>query len=125
MPEDSTPRILATPIFMPPGMTAPTVASGTLIPAAAFGAPQTICKGCPVPASTWQTRSLSAFGCGSAVKIFATTIPEKAGATGLASSTSRPAMVKRCDRSSELILGLTSERSQDSGNCMMHRDSLY
>ena len=37
---------------MPPGRLAPTVASGTLRPARAFGAPQTICSGAPVPAST-------------------------------------------------------------------------
>ncbi len=32
-------------------------------PAAALGAPQTICSGSPPPASTVQTRSRSAFGC--------------------------------------------------------------
>ena len=37
------------------GSTAPTSATGTIIPAFTFGAPQTICKISPVPASTVHT----------------------------------------------------------------------
>ena len=51
-------------------------------PARAFGAPQTICSGSPLPALTWQTRSLSACGCGATPTISATTTPENAGAAG-------------------------------------------
>jgi hypothetical protein len=47
----------------PPGKTAPGSASGTLSPALKFFAPQTIWRGLPLPSSTWQTLSLSAFGC--------------------------------------------------------------
>src|SRR5690606_35822688 len=121
MPADGTPRILATPIFMPPGSSAPTRASGTVRPWAALGAPQTICSGSPEPSSTWQTRSLSASGCGAIDTMRATTTPVKGGAAGFVSSTSRPAMVSRCASSSVVIVGLTRARSQDSGNCMISR----
>ncbi|CFP66313.1 Uncharacterised protein [Bordetella pertussis] len=50
-----------------------------------------------------------------------TTTPVNGGAAGSVSSTSRPAMVSRCASSSVPIEGLTSERSQDSGNCMIAR----
>ena len=52
MPCDSTPRIVARLIARPPGSAAPTSAHGAVMPAAAFGAPQTICSGAPAPAST-------------------------------------------------------------------------
>ena len=95
MPKDSTPRSLAA-LIVRPGSCAPTLASGTFMPAAAFGAPQTICSGSPPsPASTRQTLSLSAPGCLSALRMRATTTPEKSAAAGVASSTSRPAMVSR------------------------------
>src|SRR3546814_13809870 len=51
----------------------------------------------------------------------ATTTPVNGGATGVVSSTSRPAMVSRCASSSVAIAGLTRARSQDSGNCMISR----
>lgn len=121
MPEDCTPRILATPIFMPPGSSAPTRASGTVRPAAALGAPHTICSRAPEPSSTWHTRSLSASGWGAMSTMRVTTTPVNGGAAGSVSSTSRPAMVSRCASSSVPIEGLTSERSQDSGNCMIAR----
>src|SRR5690606_17492687 len=121
MPADCTPRILATPILMPPGSSAPTRASGTVSPAAALGAPQTICSSSPEPSSTWQTRSLSASGCGAMATMRATTTPVKGGAAGAVSSTSRPAMVSRCASSSVAIAGMTRARSQDSGNCIISR----
>ena len=46
-----------------PGMKAPGGAKTPFIPARAFGAPQTTWIGSPVPVSTMQTRSRSAFGC--------------------------------------------------------------
>ena len=95
MPEDSTPRSLARLMRKSPGSTAPTSAHGTFMPAAALGAPQTICKASPWPASTRHTLSLSASGCLSADRISATTIPENDGATGSSSSTSRPDIVSR------------------------------
>src|SRR5690606_7074659 len=120
-PEDGTPRILATPILIPPGSSAPTRASGTVSPCAALGAPHTICSGSPEPSSTWHTRSLSASGCGAIETMRATTTPANGGATGAVSSTSRPAMVSRWASSSAAISGWTRARSQDSGNCMISR----
>ena len=77
MPSLSAPRIFARVISMPPGMTVPSVASGTIMPAATLGAPQTMRSSAP-PASTRQSLSLSAFGCFSAASTRATTMPGNA-----------------------------------------------
>src|SRR5690606_22595233 len=120
MPKDSTPRSLPLPILKSPGKRAPIVASGTFMPCATFGAPQTICNGASCSAArTWHTRSLSAFGCGSTATTSATTTPVKGGATGSVSSTSRPAIVNWWARSSVEMAGSTIDRSQDSGNCIV------
>ena len=120
----STPRSLPTLIMngLPPasagGSSAPTMAQGILIPARAFGAPQTICNSWPVPASTLQTRKRSASGCCSADRICAITIFVKAGATECCSSTSRPAMVIAWPNAPLSSAGFTYWRSQDSENCI-------
>ena len=64
MPFDATPRItpLASVIFLP-GIYVPTAENTPFMPVCAFGAPQTTWTG-PPPASTIQTLSLSALGCG-------------------------------------------------------------
>ncbi len=64
MPCDSAPRTLVRLIARPPGSVAPSSAQGTCMPAAAFGAPQTIDSGAAAPASTVQSDSRSALGCG-------------------------------------------------------------
>ena len=64
MPRLSTSRILPTPsVTFLPGMKAPGGANTPFIPVRAFGAPQTTWMGSPLPISTMQTRSRSAFGC--------------------------------------------------------------
>ena len=126
MPRLSTPRILPTSmrngLASSPspagGSSAPTRASGTLMPARTFGAPQTISSVSPPPAFTWQTRSLSAFGCLATSSTSATTTPWNGGAAGRRSSTSSPAMVRRSASSAVEIGGSQNSRSQDSGNCM-------
>ena len=63
MPLESTPRI--TPFLrssLVPGMKLPTGANTPFMPVRALGAPHTTCT-TPLPVSTLQTRSLSAFGC--------------------------------------------------------------
>ena len=74
MPWLSTPRILLFLITSPPGSFAPMVASGAIIPARTFGAPQTM-ESSPAPASTRQSESLSALGCFATSSTFATTTP--------------------------------------------------
>ena len=118
MPEDSMPRTLATLIVRLPGRTAPGRAQGTLRPAAALGAPQTICRGWPSPISTRQTLRRSASGCLLTSSTWATTTSAKAGATFSSSSTSRPAMVRRWVNSLPATGGFTKLRSQDSENFM-------
>ncbi len=100
------------------GSSAPTSAHGTLIPARTFGAPQTMLSAVPVPASTRQTFSRSAFGWRSTASTSPTTTPRNAGAAGRASSTSMPAIVSVSASSALLIGGLQNSRSQDSGNCI-------
>ena len=51
-------------ISMPPGITVPTVASGTRSPATMLKAPQQICSASPSPASTSTSWIRSASGCG-------------------------------------------------------------
>ena len=123
MPWLSTPRSL--PSLMtkglpssPGGNCAPTSAQGTRMPARTLGAPQTICRFVPVPASTSQTLSLSALACCATDSTCATTMPLKAGAAGRVSSTSMPDMVSSSASSAVVIGGLQNSRNQDSGNCM-------
>src|SRR5271169_4422780 len=93
MPFDSTPRMtpLASVIFLP-GIYVPTGEKTPFIPVRAFGAPQTTCTG-PWPASTMQTLSRSAFGCGLASMTEATTKPSYLRLGSSTLSTSRPMRV--------------------------------
>ena len=75
MPQLVTPRSLLFLILKSPGKTAPIVATGTLMPAAMLGAPQTICTGSPAPVSTVTTCIWSLSGCGSQVSTWPTTTP--------------------------------------------------
>ncbi len=93
IPCDSTPRMADFLISIPlVGMIVPTLASATLMPARAFGAPQTTCSS-PCAAFTLQTRSLSACGCFSASMISATTNGFSACDLSSTDSTSRPMAV--------------------------------
>ena len=123
IPLDSTPRNLPFLIlkglssFVAGGSFAPTRATGTLIPTATLGAPQTIWSGSPLPASptfTVVTLSLSASGCCSTVKTSPTTTPEKSLATRVKSSSSKPAMVSCSPICSADKLGFTHWRNQFS-----------
>src|SRR5512139_1097616 len=118
MPNDSTPRTLATLISMP-GNLAPGRAQGTLSPAAALGAPHTMVTGAASPTSTWHTRRRSASGCFSADRILATTTWVNGGAAGVKASTSSPAMVRAWASWGVSSAGLTRLRNQASENCMM------
>ena len=113
IPCDSTPRSLAFLILMPPGSLAPGCANGALRPAAALGAPHTICT-VSLPVLTLHTRSLSASGWGSAATISATTTPLSPSARGVTASTSRPAIVSVCASASASSSGFTHSRSQFS-----------
>ena len=115
MPNDSTPRSLAFLILKSPGNTAPSVASGILMPGRAFAAPHTICTS-STPLLTRQTCSFSASGWGSAATISATTTPEKLPATGSIASTSRPAIVNRAANCSVSTAGFTHSRNHCSLN---------
>src|SRR5450631_2635474 len=119
MPCDSTPRIAALRITMPPGSSAPTSAHGTRMPGATLGAPHTIDSGAPRPASTLQTVRRSAFGWRSTVSTLATTTCVKGGAARTCSSTSSPAIVSAWASASLSSGGSTSVRSQRSENLMM------
>ena len=55
MPQLVTPRSFDFLILKSPGMTVPMVATGTLMPAAMFGAPHTICTGSSAPTFTVVT----------------------------------------------------------------------
>ena len=111
IPLDSTPRSFAFRISSP-GSFAPTSAQGTRCPSATFGAPHTIVRSSPVPASTCVTRSLSAFGCGATDFTWPTTMPENAAPSGTTSSTSRPPMVSVRARAATSRSVSTSSRSQ-------------
>ena len=80
MPREATPRIVLSfstaPVF---GMRTPAGPNTPFMPARAFGAPHTTCTSPVPPASTTQTRSRSAFGCGSAETTRATTNPAERG----------------------------------------------
>src|SRR5690606_16272219 len=116
IPSLATPRIFTGLMEKSPGSLAPGSAQGTLRPVATFGAPHTIWRSLPSPASTWHTRSLSASGWGSTLRTSATTTPAKGGATDAASSTSRPAMVSSSAIRAESQSGEQNARSQFSGN---------
>src|SRR5450755_84484 len=116
IPCDSTPRIAVLRISSPPGSVAPMRAHGTTIPAATLGAPQTIDKGSPVPASTRHTVRRSALGWRSTSSTCAATTPLNAGAAFARSSTSRPAMVSAWASASLSSGGSTKVRSQCSEN---------
>src|ERR1700712_2841693 len=100
------------------GRCAPTSAQGTLIPTRTLGAPHTILSVAPVPASTWQTLSRSAFGWRETDSTSPTTTPVKGGAAGLASSTSMPAIVRTSANAAVSMGGLQNSRNQDCGNCI-------
>ena len=55
IPEDFTPRSLASLMTIPLGMTAPGKATGTVWPAATLGAPQTMVRAWPSAVSTTHT----------------------------------------------------------------------
>src|SRR5690348_4761570 len=118
MPADSTPRSLAALIVMPPGSTAPTIASGAFRPTRAFGAPQTICSGSPCPVATLQTCRRSASGCFSAATISPTTTPARPSPSTVSSSTSSPAIVRAWASWARSAWISTSSRSQFSENFM-------
>ena len=72
IPFDSTPLSFAALILKSFPKIAPIVATATVCPASTFEAPQTIWV-TSSPKSTWQTFNLSASGCFSLLKTFATT----------------------------------------------------
>jgi len=119
MPCDSTPRIAARRMTSPPGSVAPSRAQGASMPAAALGAPQTTVSAAASPTSTVHTRRRSAFGCGATASMRPTTTPANGGAAGRASSTSRPAIVRRSASSPLSTGGLHIVRSHCSENCMV------
>src|SRR5689334_13990141 len=123
MPWLSTPRSLPSLIAKglpssPGGSSAPTRAVGTLMPARAFGAPQTMFSSAPCPTSTWHTRRRSALGCCTASLISPTTTLVNGGAAERRSSTSSPPMVSTSAICCVDSGGLQNARSQDSGNCI-------
>ena len=73
---------------------APGFATATSCAGARFTPPQTIVEGAGSPTSTVQTRSLSASGCGSTVRMRPTTSPARLSARLTASSTSTVDIVK-------------------------------
>ena len=99
IPKDSTPRIFALLIFMPPGSSAPIRATGTFWPSATFGAPHMI-RRVSVPTSTVQRESLSALGWRSTRTTRPVTNPSKSLPTVSTASTSRPVMISRSTSSS-------------------------
>ncbi len=94
IPRDSTPRMLPTLSASPEaGITVPGLASTTLIPARALGAPHTICSGSLSPLLTMQRRKRSALGCFSALMISATVKSFSRAPASSMLSTSRPMLV--------------------------------
>ena len=64
IPRETSPRSLRSSRgASAPGSSAPGSPTATVAPAPKFQAPHTICRGSPSPTSTWQSWSLSAFGC--------------------------------------------------------------
>ena len=95
MPQLGTPRSFDFLILRSPGSTAPTVATGTLMPAAMFGAPHTICTGSPAPTSTVTTCRWSLSGCSSQVSTCPTTTPSSAAPVLSTASTPVPVRSSR------------------------------
>ncbi len=95
MPQLTTPRSFDFLILKSPGSTAPTQATGTLMPAAMFGAPQTICTGSPAPTSAVTTCMWSESGWGSQVSTCPTTTPSKASPVCSTPSTPVPVRSSR------------------------------
>ena len=115
IPSDSTPRSFALPSLVPSGITAPGSATGTVCPAATFGAPQTIVLP-PSPASTSQTLSRSASGCCSTESTLPTTNPSASGAPAcVMRSTSIECIARSSASSSTESWGSQYERSQELG----------
>ena len=93
MPALRTPRISPTFSVMPvPGMNVPGGANTPFMPVRAFGAPQTT-RTVPSPVSTVQTRSRSAFGCGTASITRAMRNGARAAPRSSTPSSSRPMRV--------------------------------
>ena len=109
MPLDLMPRSLASPSFVPSGMTAPGSATATVWPAATLGAPQTIVRGSPRPASTVQTLSRSAFGCCSAVRTLP--ITKRSGSPTPTRSIFSTSAVDEASRSASSLGGHAADRS--------------
>ena len=94
MPALCTPRISPTFRVTPlPGMKLPAGANTPFRPVRAFGAPQTTDTRVPSPASTRQTRSRSAFGCGTASTTWAMRNGARAAPRSCTPSSSRPIRV--------------------------------
>ena len=96
MPIDSTPRSFDFLILKSPSgvwNTVPIIATGTVLPASQFGAPQTICSGSPCPTSTLQTDMWSESGWGLRSRIRPTTTPAGTVPADSTASTSMPAIV--------------------------------
>ena len=117
IPEEVTPRSLASPSSTPPGIVAPGSATATVWPASTFGAPQTIVRGSESPVSTVQTLSRSAFGCGSRVSTLPITKPlPLGGPIDPTRSTSVPVIASRTASSSAPIPGSQCSRSHGTGH---------
>ena len=114
MPNDSTPRSLAFLSLVPSGSRPPTRAKAEVSPSRALGAPHTTCTVSASPASTSQTRSLSASGCGATLAILPTTTFSKAGRADSRASTSSPNEVRFSASVSLSTAGLIQLRNQDS-----------
>src|SRR5687768_17946030 len=97
-------------------MIAPGSATATVWPASTFGAPQTIVRDSPSPASTVVTRRRSASGCCSAVSTLPTT--NRSGSptpTGSIFSTSAVDDASRSASAGAGIIGSQYDRSQSIG----------
>ncbi len=95
MPQLTTPRSLLFLILKSPGSTAPTHATGTLMPAAMLGAPQTTCTGSSAPTSTETTCIWSESGWSSQVSTWPTTTPSSASPSFSTPSTPVPVRSSR------------------------------
>ena len=97
----------------------PTSATGAFMPAATFGAPQTIASGLALPRIDLAHREPVGVRMRRDFEHLDRPPPSRtAGATGSSASTSSPDMVSRCASSSVVNAGSTRVRSQLSENCM-------
>ncbi len=108
IPEDGTPRSLASLMRVPSGSTPPGSTTATVWPAATFGAPHTMVRGAASPTSTVHTDSLSASGWRPHSSTFPTTKHLRFSASpgtpaSLTRSTSVPVMARREASSSTSI----------------------